>query len=250
MHDGSSLNTQFPVNAPPPPTSNFLLAALPDADYLALEPHLESVALPYGQHLSEPGEPITHVFFPTEGIVSVVVKLSDEAAGEIAIIGNEGMVGSSLLLEGLGAASRLSRSEVQIAGHAYRLHADVLMTEFERGGKLRHWLLRYTQALITQIAQIAVCSRHHSLEAQLCRWLLQRLDRLASSELYVTHKDIAAMLGVRREGVTEAASRLQEAGLIRYSRGHVVILDRAGIEQRVCECLNVIQKEYARLLGV
>jgi CRP-like cAMP-binding protein len=169
---------------------------------------------------------------------------------EIAIIGNEGMTGTSLLLEGLGAPGPLRRSVVQIAGHAYRMRADHLMREFERGGKLRHWLLRYTQALITQIAQIAVCNRHHELEAQMCRWLLQRLDRLTSSELYATHKEIASLLGVRREGVSEAASNLQEAGLIRYSRGHVEVLDRAGVERRGCECLSVIQKEYARLLGV
>lgn len=249
-HDGELLSSPPHVEASPPPSSNLLLAALPDVDYLRLESHLEPFALTGGQILSEPGEPITHVFFPTAGIVSVVVELENETSLEIAIIGNEGMVGTSLLLGGLGAPGPHRRSVVQVPGQAYRMRADILFAEFERGGKLCHWLLRFTQALITQVAQIAVCSRHHHLEAQVCRWLLQRLDRLASGELYVTHKDIAALLGVRREGVTQAASDLQEAGLIRYSRGHVEVLDRAGIGQRACECVKVIQKEYARLLGV
>lgn len=227
-----------------------MLAALPDADYRRLEPHLECVPLPAGRIISETGDAVNEVLFPTEGIVSVIVTLEDGTSVEIATIGNEGMIGTTLLLEGLGAPGPNRQSVVQLPGHAYRLQAEFLMTEFERGGKLRLWLLRYTQALITQIAQIAVCSRHHQLEAQLCRWLLQRLDRLVSAEIHVTHKEIASMLGVRREGVTEAACRLQEAGLIRYSRGHVMVLDRAGVEQRACECLGVIQKEYARLLGV
>jgi CRP-like cAMP-binding protein len=204
--------------------------------------------MPTGTEIIDPGVPVKHVFFPTEGIVSVICDLEDEASAEIAIIGNEGMIGISVLLEGLGAPAPPRRTVVQAAGHAYRLPAEFLMREFERGGKLRHWLLRYTQALITQIAQIAVCSGQHDLQAKLSRWILQRLDRLATDELYVTHQQIAALLGVRREGVTEVAARLQEAGLIRYSRGHVVVLDRMGIEQRACECLGVIQKEYARLL--
>jgi CRP-like cAMP-binding protein len=232
-----------------PPTCNLLLAALPDADYLRLEPHLESVALPPGKVLIESGDAVSHVFFPTEGIVSMLAILASGTSVEIAIIGNEGMVGVSLLLEGVGAPISPRRSVVQLGGHAYRLRADFLMREFERSGPLRDRLLRYTQAVITQIAQVAVCNRHHDVEAQICRWLLQRFDRLASSELYVTHKEIASLLGVRREGVTEAACRLQEAGAIRYSRGHVALLDRAGIERRVCECLSVIQKEYVRLLG-
>ena len=198
----------------------------------------------------EPGEQISHVFFPTEGIVSMLANLEDGTSMEIAIIGNEGMTGVSMLLEGTGSPGPMRRSVMQLGGHGYRLRADFLMSEFERGGKLRHWLLRFTQALITQIAQIAVCNRHHELEAQMCRWLLQRLDRLASNELYATQKEIASLMGVRREGVTEAAGRLQDAGLIRYTRGHVVVLDRAGLERRGCECLSVIQKEYARLLGV
>jgi CRP-like cAMP-binding protein len=233
-----------------PPTSNLLLAALPDSDYHRLEPHLEPVVLAGGEILGEPGSPITHVFFPTEGIVSMVVDLENELPMEVAIIGNEGMVGTSLLLAGLGAPTSFRRSVVQVPGHAYRMRADILFAEFDRGGKLSHWLLRFTQALITQVAQIAVCARHHELQAQVCRWILQRLDRLATSEIYVTHKEIAALLGVRREGVTEATCHLQEAGLIRYSRGPVEVLDRPGIEQRACECVNVIQKEYARLLGV
>lgn len=248
--EGDLLSTPPRAEAALPPSSNLLLAALSDADYRRLEPHLEPVRLPVGKILREPGEPITHVEFPTEGIVSLVVALEDEMPMEIAIIGNEGMVGASLLLGGLGAPGPLRRSVVQVPGHAYRMRADILVEEFERGGKLCHWLLRFTQALITQVAQIAVCSRHHELEAQVCRWLLQRLDRLASSELYVTHREIAALLGVRREGVTQAACDLQEAGLIRYGRGHVEVLDRAGIEQRACECVKVIQREYARLLGV
>lgn len=227
-----------------------MLAALPDADYLRLEPHLECVELPLGKAIANPGDPVTHVYFPTEGIVSVIVDLLDDTSVEIAVVGNEGMTGSSVLLEGLGEPGPPRRTVVQVAGHAYRLRADFLMNEFERGGKLRHWLLRYTQAFITQIAQIAVCNRHHELETQLCRWLLQRLERLASTEIYATHKEIASLLGVRREGVTEAATKLQDAGLIRYSRGHVVVLDRGRLEQRGCECLNVIQKEYARLLEV
>jgi CRP-like cAMP-binding protein len=223
---------------------------LPDPDYFRLEPHLEFVSLTPGKVVYEPGGEAPYVYFPTEGIVSVLATLEDRTSVEIAIIGNEGIVGTSLLLEGIAAHAPLRSSVVQVAGHAYRLRGDFLMEEFERGGELRHWLLRYTQALITQIAQIAVCIRHHDLEAQVCRWLLQRLDRLKSVELYVTHKEIASLLGVRREGVTEAACHLQDAGLIRYSRGHVTVLDRAGIEQRACECLGVIQKEYDRLLDV
>jgi CRP-like cAMP-binding protein len=227
-----------------------LLAALPDDDYLRLEPHLEWVELPAGKVISEPGERVTDVFFPTEGIVSMLANLQDGTSTEIAIIGNEGMTGISMLLEGIDSPGPLRRSVVQLAGHGYRVRSEILMSEFERSGKLRHWLLRYTQALITQIAQIAVCNRHHALEAQMCRWLLQRLDRLVSNELYATQKEIADLLGVRREGVTEAASRLQDHGLIRYARGHMTVLDRAGLERRGCECLSVIQKEYARLLGV
>ncbi|HEU4779187.1 MAG TPA: Crp/Fnr family transcriptional regulator [Steroidobacteraceae bacterium] len=227
-----------------------MLAALPDADYHRLEPHLEKVELPIGKVITNLNEQVTHVYFPTEGIVAMLAILEEGTSLEVAIVGNEGMVGTSLLLEGLGAPGPLRQSVVETAVHAYRVRAEILMAEFERGGKLRHWLLRYTQALITQIAQIAVCSRHHELPAKFCRWLLQRVDRMASEEIYVTHKEIANRLGVRREGVTETASHLQEAGLIRYSRGHIVVLDRLGIEQRACECLGVIQKEYARLLGV
>jgi CRP-like cAMP-binding protein len=221
---------------------------LPDPVYLRLESHLESVALTPGKVVYEPGEDAPYVFFPTEGIVSVLAALEDRTSVEVAIIGNEGFVGTSLLLEGADAPAPLHSSVVHVAGHAYRLRTDILMEEFGRGGELRHWLLRYTQALITQVAQIAVCIRHHGLEAQVCRWLLQRLDRLRSIELYVTHKEIASRLGVRREGVTEAACHLQDAGLIRYSRGHITVLDRGGIEQRTCECLGIIQREYRRLL--
>ncbi len=213
-------------------------------------PFLESYTLPRGQVVVEPGDPIEHVYFPTEGLVSVVVNLEDGTSMEIAIIGNEGMVGASVLLEGPGATSPARRTMVQVEVRAYRLSATRLLAEFERGGKLRHWLLRYIQALITQVAQIGVCNRHHEIESQLCRWLLQRLDRLSCCDLYVTQKEIADLLGVRREGVTEAFGKLQDAGLIRCGRGHIEVLKRAGLEERVCECLAVIQKEYARLLGV
>jgi CRP-like cAMP-binding protein len=218
-------------------------------DYLRLEPHLEPFGLYCGIVLAESGAPITHVYFPTEGIVSVLVELENETPMEIAFIGNEGMVGTSLLLGGLGAPAPLRRSVVQVPGQAYRMRAEILFAEFARGGKLCHWLLRFTQALITQVAQIAACARHHELEAQVCCWLLHRLDRLASDDLHVTHKEIASLLGVRREGVTQVACNLQEAGLIRYARGYLEVLDRVGIERRACECVNVIQKEYARLLG-
>jgi CRP-like cAMP-binding protein len=226
-----------------------LLAALPDADYLRLAPHLEWVALPFGELIAHPDERMTHVIFPTEGIVSVLATLENGISVEIAIIGNEGMVGMPLSLAGVSTLVPPRRSVVQMAGQAYRLSADFLIKEFERGGELRHKLLRYTQMLITQIAQIAVCNRHHALEARMCRWLLQRFDRLASHELYVTQEEIAGLLGERREAVTEAANKLQQAALIRCSRGHVVMLDRVGIEQRVCECLGVLKKEYANLLS-
>jgi CRP-like cAMP-binding protein len=247
--DGDSSTSRITSTTQLPPTNNRLLAALPDADYLRLAPHLEWVALPRGKVLFEHGEQVTHALFPTEGIVSVLTDLTDGTQTEIAIVGNEGMIGVSIFLEGRDAPVPLRRSVVQVPGHAYRIRADALMQEFERAGKLQYWLLHFTQALITQIAQIAVCNRCHDLEAQLCRWVLQRLDRLASSDLYVTQQEIADMLGVRREGVTGVARKLQEAGLIRYVRGHVVVLDRAGLARRGCECLSVIQNEYVRLLG-
>ena len=239
----------MPVEVALPATSNLLLGALPDPDYLRIESHLEFMALTPGQVISEPGVEATHCFFPTEGIVSVLAAGKDHSAVEIAIIGNEGMVGPSPWMEtAIEVAPR--RSVVQVGGHAYRLRADVLMDEFTRGGELRRWMLRFSQALITQIAQIAVCGRRHQVEARLCRWLAQRVDRLASVELYVTQDEIAALLGVRREEIVEAATRLQDAGLIRHTRAHVAVLNRAGLRLRACECLGVIQKEYGQLLCV
>jgi CRP-like cAMP-binding protein len=233
------------------PSGNRLLAALPQAEYSRLAPHLTPVDLPRGKILCDRGERLTHAFFPTEGIVSVLVDdLADGTPMEIASIGKEGMISVSIVLEGLDAPVALRRSVVQMAGHAYRIPAAILLAEFERAGQLQNWLLRFTQALITQVAQIAVCNQCHELEAQVCRWLLQRIDRQPNVEIPVTQQEVADMLGVRREGVTGAASRLQEANLIRYARGHLVVLDPAGLAKRGCECRDVIQKEYARLLGV
>jgi len=228
-----------------PPTGNRLLAALPGEDFGKLEPHLEPVALPLGWALYESGDRQAHVYFPTEGIVSLLYVMENGASAEIAVAGNEGLVGVSLFM---GGGSTPSRAIVQSAGHAYRLGAEVLRREFERGGHLQHLLLRFTQALITQMAQTAVCNRHHAVEQQLCRWLLLSLDRLDSNEIRMTQELIANMLGVRREGVTEAARRLQEAGLIRYHRGQIEVLDRPGLEGRVCECYAVVKRECDRLL--
>jgi CRP-like cAMP-binding protein len=228
-----------------PPTKNLLLAALPAADYERLQPNLEPVALPLGWSLYESGDRQAHVFFPTEGIVSLLYVMENGASAEIAVTGNEGLIGISLFM---GGGSTPSRAIVQSAGHAVRLGADILKGEFERGGPLQHLLLRYTQALITQMAQTAVCNRHHTVEQQLCRWLLLSLDRLSCNEVHMTQELIANMLGVRREGVTEAAGRLQEAGLIRYHRGQITVLDRPGLEQRVCECYAVVKRECDRLL--
>ena len=230
--------------APHPPSKNLLLAALPGEDYQRLEPHLEPATLPLGWAIYESGDRLAHVYFPTEGIVSLLYVMENGASAEIAVTGNEGLVGISLFM---GGGSTPSRAIVQSAGHAYRLGAEVLKREFDRGGHLQHLLLRFTQALITQMAQTAVCNRHHAVEQQLCRWLLLSLDRLASNELHMTQELIANMLGVRREGVTEAAGRLQEAGLIRYQRGQIVVLDRPGLEQRVCECYAVVKRECDRL---
>jgi CRP-like cAMP-binding protein len=232
--------------APQSPTKNHLLAALPAADYEPLAPHLEPVDLPLGCSVYESGDRMAHVFFPTEGIVSLLYVLHDGASAEIALTGNEGLVGISMFMGGDGTPSR---AVVQSAGHAYRLRTRVLKHEFERGGNLQHLLLRYTQALLTQMAQTAVCNRHHMVEQQLCRWLLLSLDRLASDELQMTQELIANMLGVRREGVTEAAGTLKDAGLIDYQRGRITVLDRPGLERRVCECYAVVKREADRLLS-
>jgi CRP-like cAMP-binding protein len=238
--------TQTPgVSGRQNPLHNHLLATLPAADFERLLPDLELIPMPLGWAVYESGGPQAYVYFPTTGIVSLLYVMENGASAEIAITGNEGLVGISLFM---GGESTPSRAVVQSAGHGYRLKAAVLKREFERGGAVQHLALRYTQALITQMAQTAVCNRHHSVEQQLCRWLLLSLDRLSSNELTMTQELIANMLGVRREGVTEAAGKLQDAGLIRYSRGHITVLDRPKLEKRVCECYAVVKKEMDRLL--
>lgn len=227
------------------PHQNCLLAALPADEYARLFPYLELVFLPLGDVLYESGIQLRHAYFPTTAIVSLLYVMKDGASAEIAVVGNEGVVGISLFM---GGDTTTNRAVVQSAGHAYRLKRRLLKNEFESVVPLQHLLLRYTQALITQMAQTAVCNRHHSLEQQLCRWLLLSLDRLPFNELVMTQELIANMLGVRREGVTEAAGNLQRAGLIEYHRGHITVLDRAGLEARTCECYSVVKKEYDRLL--
>jgi CRP-like cAMP-binding protein len=227
------------------PRQNHLLDALPADDLARLEPHLELVPLNLGDVLYEPGFKLRHVYFPTTSIVSLLYVMEDGASAEIAIVGNEGILGISLFM---GGDSTPSRAVVQSAGHGFRMKADVLKNEFERFGATMHLLLRYTQALITQMAQTAVCNRHHSIDQQLCRWLLLSLDRLATNELSMTQELIANMLGVRREGVTEAAGKLQDAGLIKYRRGRISVLDRPALEARSCECYKVVKAEFDRLL--
>jgi CRP-like cAMP-binding protein len=231
--------------APIKPTDNRLLAALPPRDYSALQPFLEPVRMPLGAVMYESGGRQDHVWFPTSSIVSALYVLANGASAEIAVTGNEGLVGITIFM---GGDSTPRRAVVQSAGHGYRIGAAVLKKEFQRGGALQHLLLRYTQALITQMTQTVVCNRHHSVDQQLCRWLLLSLDRLRASELVMTQELIANMLGVRREGVTEAAGKLQADGLIKYSRGHINVIDREGLESRVCECYAVVKKEYDRLL--
>ena len=233
-----------PINLPDP-KKNHLLAALPEDRYERLLPRLELVALPLAWSVYESGGKLEHLYFPTSGIVSLLYVMENGASAEIAVTGNEGVVGIALFM---GGESTPSRAVVQAAGEAYRLSASVVKAEFAHGGPLQVRLLRYTQALITQMAQTAVCNRHHSVEQQLCRWLLLSLDRLPSNKLTMTQELIANMLGVRREGVTEAAGRLQDAGLIHYSRGHITALDRSGLEKRVCECYAVVKRESDRLL--
>ena len=230
--------------APPDPRKNHLLAALPDAEWQRWLPQLELVEMPLGQVLYESGSTLSHVYFPITAIVSLLYVMEDGASAEIAVVGNEGIVGIALFM---GGESTPSRAVVQSAGQGLRLKAHAIKDEFSRAPVL-HLLLRYTQALFTQMAQTAVCNRHHSLDQQLCRWLLLSLDRLHGSELTMTQELIANMLGVRREGVTEAALKLQKAGLIRYARGRISVLDRPGLEKRSCECYAVVKKEYDRLL--
>lgn len=234
-----------PHDVPDTPRQNQLLAALPAADYARLEPHLELVEMPLGKVLYESGAQMRNVFFSTSAIISLLYVMEDGASAEIAVVGNEGIVGVSLFM---GGETTLSRAIVQSAGHAYRLHGLMIKEEFCRAGPMQHLLLRYTQALLTQMSQTAVCNRHHSLDQQLCRWLLLSFDRLPGDTLVMTQELIANMLGVRREGVTEAAGNLQRAGLIEYHRGHIKLLNRPGLEKRVCECYDVVRREFRRLL--
>jgi CRP-like cAMP-binding protein len=231
----------------PDPRVNQLIAALPAAAWERWAPHLEEVPLVLGQVLYESGATLSHIYFPTTAIVSLLYVMENGASAEIAVVGHEGLVGISLFM---GGESTPSRAVVQSAGAGFRLPADMIKQEFNQSGAVMHLLLRYTQALITQMSQTAVCNRHHSLDQQLCRWLLLSLDRLEGHELQMTQELIANMLGVRREGVTEAARRLQDAGLITYARGRIKVLDRARLEQRSCECYRVVKKEYDRLLPV
>ena len=227
------------------PRQNRLLAMLPDAEWQRWLPLLEWVDMPLGQVMYESGRTLSHVYFPTTAIVSLVYVMEDGASSEIAVVGNDGLVGFSLIM---GGESTPSRAVVLSAGEGWRLRARAVKDEFDRPGPVMHLLLRYTQALITQMAQTAVCNRHHSLDQQLCRWLLLSLDRLQSNELVMTQELIANMLGVRREGVTEGAVRLQKLGLISYARGHITVLNRLGLEARTCECYAVVKNEYDRLL--
>jgi len=224
---------------------NHLLRSLPEAEWERWEPVLEQVDLPLGLVLYESGRPLSHVYFPTTAIISLLYVMENGASAEIAVVGNEGIVGVSLFM---GGETTPSRAVVQSAGKGYRLSAERMKAEFNLAGPVLHLLLRYTQALLTQMAQTAVCNRHHSLDQQLCRWLLLSLDRLHDNKLAMTQELIANMLGVRREGVTSAALKLQQAGLISYRRGHITVLDRPGLEKRSCECYAVVKKEYDRLL--
>jgi CRP-like cAMP-binding protein len=227
------------------PRQNRLLAALSGEERARIDPHLELVQMPLARVVYEPGSVLEDVYFPTDSIVSLLYVLRNGASAEISVVGNDGLVGIALLM---GGESTPSRAIVQSAGSAYRLNADVLNEEFRRDGVVRVLLLRYMQALITQMAQTAVCNRHHSVDQQLCRWLLLSLDRLTSHDVSMTQELIANMLGVRREGVTHAASKLQRAGVIRYSRGDIRVLDRGKLEQLCCECYAVVKAETDRLL--
>lgn len=238
------------MHSPAAPDQNYLLAALPGADLERLYPDLELIWMPFGKVLHESGACLHHVYFPTTAIVSLLYIVEDGGSAEVAVIGNDGMIGIALFM---GGDSMPNRAVVLSEGYAYRLHRPLLKHEFNRfGGRrkgaLNSLLLRYMQALVTQMAQTAVCNRHHSVAQQLCRWLLLSMDRSASNELVMTQELIASMLGVRREGVTEAARKLQAAGVIQYSRGRITVLDRSALEARTCECYAVVRKEYERLL--
>ena len=233
------------MTLPPDPKQNHLLAALPAAEFELLAAHLERVQLPLGEILYEPGSQLRHAYFPTTAIVSLHYVTQSGASAETAGVGHEGVVGIPLLM---GGDSTPNSAVVQTAGQAYRLERRLLVDEFNHAGVLQRLLLRYTQALMTQMAQTAACNRHHSVEQQLCRWLLLTLDRLPSNELTMTQELVASMLGVRREGITEAAGKLQRAGFISYRRGHIAVLDRSGLESHACECYAVVKKELRRLL--
>lgn len=228
------------------PAQNHLLAALPPADFARLSSGMEPAAMPLGEILYEPGVKMLHAYFPVTCIVSLHYVMASGASAESAGVGNEGVVGISLFM---GGDTTPSSAVVQTAGHAFRLSCGLLKQEFNRGGETRNLLLRYTQALITQMTQTAACNRHHSVEQQLCRWLLLTLDRLPGNDLVMTQELVARMLGVRREGITEAAGHLQRDGLIHYRRGHITVLERGGLEKRVCECYAVVRKELNRLLS-
>ncbi len=233
------------MRAPQSPNQNHLLAALPTAEFERLAPHLEPVELLLGDVLYESGGLLQHVYFPTTAILSLHYVMENGSSSEIAGVGNEGMLGISLYM---GGNTTPSRAVVQTGGAGYQLNAQLMLQEFKRAGPMQQLMLRYTQALITQMSQTAACNRHHSLVQQLCRWLLLTLDRMSTNELIMTQELVASMLGVRREGVTEAAGKLQQAGVINYRRGHITVLDRAGLESQVCECYAVVKKEFARLL--
>jgi cAMP-binding proteins - catabolite gene activator and regulatory subunit of cAMP-dependent protein kinases len=227
------------------PRQNHLLAALPEAEYGRLLPHLDLIELPLGEAIYESGDKLQYAYFPTDCIISLLYVMASGESAEIAVVGNEGVLGIALFM---GGDTMPNRAVVQSAGLGYRLRSTLIQQEFGRNGPLLHLLLRYTQALITQMAQTAVCNRHHNVDQQLCRWLLLSLDRLPGNQLTMTQELIANMLGVRREGVTEAAGKLHRAGLIDYSRGHIIVLDRPGLEARVCECYQVVKTEFDRLL--
>ncbi len=234
------------MESAPSPIRNHLLAALPAAEYERIVPHLELLAMPLGEVLYETRAEMSHAYFPTTTVVSLDYVMQNGAESEITEVGNEGVVGISLFMDGHHPPGM---AIVHIGGYAYRLKARMLMEEFNRGGAMQRLLLLYTQARITQVSQTAVCNRHHAVEQQLCRWLLHTLDRQSSGDLTMTHELIASMLGVRREGITEAAGHLQHAGCIRYRRGHITVLDRSGLESRACECYAVVKNEFTRLFA-
>jgi len=246
MYGSVQTGVRYCVVQSVPRQHNRLLAGLPAAELERVQGALEEVQLSLGQSIYESGVEIRHLYFPTAGIISMLQVMENGSSAELAVVGNEGVVGIAMFMGGGGITP--SRAIVQSAGHAYRLASEILLHEFARGGDFQHLLLRYTQALVVQMAQTAVCNRHHSVEQQLCRWLLMSLDRLPTNELVMTQEMIANMLGVRREGVTEAAGKLQKRRMIRYARGHISVLDRVKLENSACECYGVVKREYDRLL--